>query len=335
MLAYMLNFYKNFDPLYGYTIDIPSNVIMWRGYDPKYPAISERPAYYGAIEFAQGYAEKYNTLAQPFITTRQLRLLDIRYMKVLLTQLCDAISSNKYTKEDTDIIIATSISFGLCSLKHQIKLFKHRYKAIYLSNDPMFEGIKNGIKNLESILNENKIVEQRGVRIADTTNDAIVMGFLKELFNHTCDGYIAPNIESAFHIEKNGFILNSEIILFNPIHSGIKQLKLPLPNGIKEITVQECIVKSNLNYTTINTRNIKTTYFNGIKKGGGKINPDDYNNLYNNGDKNIIKLYNKGSKIGRKWNNYLRSAIARHPEVPIEIFSNSGSNEYNYLEIKD
>ena len=224
MSAYEINWDDNFLPLFGTPIHIPANAILWRGYDPQYPAISDRPAYYGSQEFAQGYADKYSTIASPFITSHPIKLIDIRYMKVLLSQLFD--HNMPHTKTDITIISATTISFGLCSLQHQIKLFKDRYKAIYSSavSNPVFDSLKLGINNLEKLLIPNSIYEQQGLRIAETTNDSIVMGFLKELFHKYYDGYISPNITTPFHIEKNNFILNSEIVIFNPLYSGIKLL---------------------------------------------------------------------------------------------------------------
>jgi hypothetical protein len=101
MTAYEINWDDNFLPLYGHSIMIPANTILWRGYDPKYEPISERPAYYGSKVFAQGYAEKYGTNASPFIISRPLHLLDIRFMKVLLSQLFE---HNLKEYDDYDII---------------------------------------------------------------------------------------------------------------------------------------------------------------------------------------------------------------------------------------
>jgi hypothetical protein len=71
---------------------------------------------------------------------------------------------------------------------------------------------------------------------------------------------------------------------------------------------------------TIDTRGMKTSYY----KGGGSINVcDDYNNNYDNGDKEIIKLYKEGEKYGKKWKNKpvkLYNVIAPGPEVDPTIF---------------
>jgi hypothetical protein len=316
-MTYQIKWDDNFIPMYGTTISIPTNTIIWRGYDPAYPAISNRPAYYGSQQFAQGYANKYNTDAKPFITTRTLNLLDIRYMSVLLSQLFE---HNKHNLTDGNIVIATTISFGLCSLRHQIDLFKYRYKAIYDSSESIYDNIKKGVQKMESILDQSALYEQKGYRIAETSNDAIVMGFLKELFSSDYDGYISPIIKTPFHIEKANFNLNSEIVIFNPTSSGIKLL-LKIPTTIKESTINNFILNSGHNLMTIDTRGMKTSYYKGGKYSIHICN--DYSNEYDKGNKQIIKLFKQGQKYGKKWKNNtvkLFNAIAPGPEVDPRIF---------------
>jgi hypothetical protein len=323
-MTYELSLDDNFLPMYGNTISIPANTVLWRGFDPSHPAVSDRPAYYGAKHFAQGYANKYGTNASPFITSRPIELLDIRYMKVLLSQLFEY---NKPTKADEEIITATTISFGLCSLEHQIKLFKHRYKAIYNSSNNAFDALKEGIRNLEKYIDPGSIYEQPGCRIAETSNDAFVMGFLKELFHRNYDGYVAPSIITPFHVEKKKFTLNSELILFNPERSGIKLLK-QLPSSMKELTINGCILSTGQGYMTIDTRNMDMSYYGNkrkkhTQKGGTEEIYDDYNHLYSNGDKQIINLYKLGTKHGKRWTLkpvQLHSAVAPGPTVDPIIF---------------
>lgn len=316
-MNYEINWDDNFLPLYGSTIMIPTGAILWRGFDPNYPAISSRPAYYGSKQFAQGYADKYGVNAKPFITTRPLHLLDIRYMKILLSQLFE---DNKHNLSDKDIIIATTVSFGLCSLQHQIHLFKERYAPIFTSTDIVYNNIKKGLSHLESIVKQS-FYEQKGYRIAETTNDAIVMGFLKELFSSNYDGYISPNIITPFHIEKRHFVLNSELVLFNPVNSGIKLLN-SIPSRIERATINYLILHSGHSFASIDTRSMKTSYYK--SKGGGSIYvSDDYNNEYDKGNKHIIKLYKQGEKYGRRWNNKpvrVYNTIAPGPEVDPAIF---------------
>lgn len=339
--AYEIDWNKDFMPLYGTTISILINTILWRGCDPAYSAISDRPAYYGSREIAQSYAEKYGINAIPFITSKNLKLLDIRYMKILLSQLFDY--NQPIQRKDAEIFQTTSISFGLCSLQHQIKLFKDRYKVIYTTSNQIYDNIKKGVEKLESLVNPKALYEEQGVRIAETTNDAIVMGFLKELFGNHYDGFISPRIYSPFHIEKSNFTLNSELILFNPSTSGIRILH-SMPQNIEKISIDRFIGLSGQNYTTIDARDMLTSYYskNTNKKGGSKKNEDkdlydDYNYLYDKGDKNIIRLYNKGKEIGKKWSEKsikITTIIAPGPEVDPSIFNMVRNNiRFNHHEI--
>jgi hypothetical protein len=325
-MNYEINWDDDFISMYGNTISIPAGAIVWRGFDPQFPAISDRPAYYGSYKFAKGYADKYKVGPKPFITSRMLNLLDIRYMKVLLSQLFE---DNKHLIKDINIMVATTISFGLCSLKHQIELFKDRYNEIYKTSDPKYDGLKKGVEKLEQILNTSSKYEQKGFRIAETTNDAIVMGFLKELFGYYYDGYISPNIITPFHIEKSNFKLNSELVLFDPINSGIKLLKTYPPQTVRKATINHFILQSGMNYATIDTRGMKTSYFKGDSEASNEV-CDDYNNEYDKGNKHIIKLFKEGENYGRRWKNKpvkLYNAIAPGPEVDPTIFL-----EYNNIE---
>jgi hypothetical protein len=327
MKVNVVNWDDNFLPLYGDYISIPPNTIMWRGFDPQYPAISDRPAYYGSQIFAQGYAKNYGTNAQPFITTRYLKLLDIRFMKVLLSQLFEYNQSS--TKADIMTICSTTVAFGLCSLQHQVKLVKKLYNGVYKSSDSRFDSFKKGVEQLESKINPNSLYEQPGYRIAETSNDSFVMGFLQELFDGQYDGYIAPNLYTPFHIEKRNFILNSEVVLFNPISSGIQLLKTH-PKNVEKATINNFVLSSGQNYTSIETRGMETKYYTrNNTKGGGTTSPEiceDYNHLYDKGDKNIIKQYNEGIKMGKKWNQKnikIYSSIAPGPTIDPKIFEHS------------
>ena len=207
-----IDFNKDFAPLYGDLISLPPNTIMWRGFDPKFPAVSDRPAYFGGQIFAQGYANKYGTVAMPFVSGKYLKLLDIRFMKALLLQV---LKDNEIKEQDEKLIGAMSVALGLCSLEHQIKTFKKLY-GNYLNY------FKEEIKELEKHLKPDSLYEQQGFRIAETSTDAHVMGFLKGFFSQVADGFIAPPTYTAFHIEKKDYILNSEIIIFNPKLSDIQ-----------------------------------------------------------------------------------------------------------------
>jgi hypothetical protein len=198
-----------FHPAYG-TITMPPNkFVYYRGYDKSYPPISDKPAYYGSLSTAKGYADISGRTMDAFTNMFPLRLIDIRFMKDILRELFSANNSDSDT-------LPVILSLGICSLHHQCILAKERFK-----NPEIKKNLKALIEYYNSNLKTN--FEQNGCRIAETTNDSITMAFLKTIFHGFVDGFISPKQYSPFHTEK-GMILNAELIIFNPEKSQIKML---------------------------------------------------------------------------------------------------------------
>jgi hypothetical protein len=208
---------KPFYPAYGIFKLKPMTYVYYRGFDTRFPAISEHPAYFGTHLVASSYARKHGTSVRMFSNKSELSLLDARFMKDLLRDLFET-EGVKDRIEDT---LSTIMSFGLCSLSHQIELFKKRFSTL-VDKDPF--------KELEASY-KHGLIEQSGVRIAETTNDAQTMAFLSELFSGFVDGFMSPSLESPFHIEKGGRMI-AEMIIFNPLRSEIVQVSRQAP--IKE-----------------------------------------------------------------------------------------------------
>ena len=125
---------ERISPIYGEFIHIPQRTLFWRGYDSSFPAVSDRPTYYTSKENANEFIYTEKDKLNSFMNTRPLRLIDIRYLKVILRQLLDDIkikaeyeernderSQKEPTPDEIDIMYITA-SFGLCSLHHQIKI---------------------------------------------------------------------------------------------------------------------------------------------------------------------------------------------------------------------
>ena len=165
-------------------------------------------------------------------------------MRVLLTRLLQLNPTDK----SLQYLASIMLSFGLCSLEHQIKLTKMRYSGL---NKTSNKEIKASIDALEQYYKRDSIIEQTGVRIAETTNDTYTMGFLQELFKGVFDGFISPRLYSPFHTEKPKSMMNPEIILFNPKESGITELSsYPKLSNIKVIKIND-LLKSNHSYILI------------------------------------------------------------------------------------
>lgn len=319
-----------FEPLFGSPIIIPKNVLLWRGYDTRYNAISERFSYYSSMNIALEYAKKSSRELGGFVTTRPLKILDIRFMKQILARIIQLNKSDKYIND----FASTIISFGLCSLSHQIRLIKIQF-GNYI-NTPDGKLIKEGIKKLIEKCTPDTVVEQEGVRIAETTNDGTTMAFLQELFADFFDGFISPRIITPFHVEKKGQ-LNPEIILFNPLKSAIQQINIYPSNVIirpisafitdkhqlvhLDMTNNEARITMKMYMSGGNGEDYEDTRYNYIKSH----HLDEYENKLNSNDKKLVKLYTNTIRAGKRWNRkiLITHPYAVSPTVPVTPFTSA------------
>lgn len=315
-----LDWESPWSPLYGSTINIPENTIIWRSYLKSKPSIGNRFAYYSSQSVAAGYKQNNTRELGHFISTRPLRLLDYRFMRILLTRL---IYTNSYEKTIQEFA-AIMLSFGLCSLRHQIDLVVMRYKDLDKTTKE-YKQIEQARKALEDYYKPHSTIEQIGVRIAETTNDIYTMGFLQELFKGIFDGFISPRMYSPFHIEKAGYMMSPEIVIFNPLISGITELKsYPNSTKIKVLKISEVL---NMNHGHILINNVKRNKeeldikLDFFMYGGNSLNHLD--EQLDNNDSELIKEYNKGRKAGLKWNKKIdiRMIYTPAPYVTISPFS--------------
>ncbi len=218
----LLNF-EEFSPVYG-PINFPINSLIYRGYDTKYPILSDRPAYFTSnLEVARAYGS-----VSPFRTTKLLKLYDLRYIKHVLLELFQQLESN-----DQDVLKfckILTISYGLTTCFKQLELLKDTFGPSL--GDDHYQAIRKYLLDSKMIHKKEEIVyslhpfETQGIRIGETETDAISVSFLKDLFRGQIDGYIAPKIKSAFHFRQGG--LNpAELVIFNPLGRGVKVLEQP------------------------------------------------------------------------------------------------------------
>lgn len=314
-----LDWEHTWPPLYGSTITIPENTILWRSYDTQFPAIGDRFAYYSSKQVAKEYKQNSTRELGHFISSRPLKLLDYRFMKVLLTRLIHTNTHDKTIQELASIML----SFGLCSLGHQIQLVKMRYKNV--SKPDEYKQIEQSIKALEKYYKPSNIIEQLGIRIAETTNDTHTMGFLQELFKDTFDGFISPRIFSPFHIEKSDSTMSPEIIIFNPKASRIEELK-KYPSTIHQIRIVD-LLRSNHGYILIdNKKNTKYTdmrldffMYGGVRPRVGSHYLDTAETLLNMNDNVLTEVYNDGKKLGSKWSKKIDLRIVYTPSPSFSV----------------
>lgn len=306
----------SFPSVYGESIVIPANCVMYRGYSTQYPVLSERPAYFGNYKTAKGYARMYGQKLGAFKTTEPLRLLDYRFLKVLLRQLFEGVTKEtRVAKQDSKVMQSVILSFGLYSLQHQIQLLNN-FSKDYIIHTTGFQALIDSLKTPAGLL------EQPGIRVAETTNDAVTMGFLKGLLERFFDGFISPRLETAFHTEKNGS-LSPEIILFHPINSRIEQIGL-MVQGPPPISILDILIHTKP-FITIAVKDVELEVF---MKGGSSESSvnvmDTIEHAIQNKDQVITKQYNTGVSTGQKWfmnDIHIFQHIPPHPTIDPVLFN--------------
>jgi hypothetical protein len=269
-----------FPAVYGSSIEIPAHTTFWRGYDTRFPAISDRPVYFGEHRIAKEYAKTSasHTLGL-FATTKPLKVLDIRFLKILLTDLFHGFNGNA--------VIKTTVAFGLCSFYHQLRLMQTLYV------DSIRAGKDAGYKAMKDVYNSE--IEQPGVRVAETSNDGWVMAFLGEVFHGIVDGFIAPWLFTPYQVNTDNH-LHPELILFNPLTSGIVQLHYEPQTT--PVSVYELIRQQFPSPITLSAQGMKTMY---VGRGGGVFIPpvEAFNDLMNSGDEDAIQHYREAKRAGK------------------------------------
>jgi hypothetical protein len=182
--------------------------------------LSARPAYFSTkVQVSRGYAKQYGDLGRitSFITSRELRLIDVRYMSVILSRVLRAMP-DALPEHVQGFIAGVTMAFGLCSFRHQVDLVDRIYGP---NNGPIAQlaALRAHLKSPDDP--SVRWIEQRGVRIAESENDAGVILFLRSMF-HGIDGYIAPRLNSPFHIEVPEQRTPAEIVLFRTGDCGLK-----------------------------------------------------------------------------------------------------------------
>jgi hypothetical protein len=311
--------FSSFHSTYG-LIQLPGNMLLYRGYDTHYPAITDRPAYFTHNKIiANGYVNNTSKKLGYFRTTQTLRLFDLRFIKVLLSEMFNSQKPSILTSSEiVNCIYSITLSLGLCSYNYQLNnLVPRRYNNPSKNIQKAIESMKLFEKNTDIEANP---IEKQGIRIAETTNDHVLVCCLSKLFEGIIDGYIMPDIYSPFHIEKTKHILPAEIVLFNPQSIHLEQLTNE-PNVFKK-HMNEYILQQNYNY--IEVKNSKMKSLSVYIKGGTNTLDYDRNHFFDVGGKEYITLKKKTNKAMCKLikppSFYFATAAATHEsqERPIE-----------------
>lgn len=314
-----IDFDQYFDPVYGTTIMLPERCLLYRGYDTTYNPISNRPTHYSTQNVATGYAEIPNHTLGVFTTTHTIRLLDLRYICVILQQAFSQRPNNSY--ESLDPIVRVSIGYGLCSFGDQL---------IYVKR--MFQG-SEGVKAMEIFLNRlqgktpNEMpltvhpLTPSGIRIAETNNDGYICDFLKGLFDDKIDGFIAPRLSSIYHVEKGGYN-TGEVVLFDPKKSGI--VFSPSSISIKNLTLENLL---DVQSTKIDVKYNTTTYRErrgGQKKQFKSQDPNGYIDRLEHNDPETLELHKGAVRAAQIWRKYViyQNHYVPHPRTTVQSWWN-------------
>jgi hypothetical protein len=296
---------QQFPTCYG-TIRFPERCLLMRGYDTRYPVLSERPAYFTTSEeTASCYVRDARCKIGLFETTKDLRLFDLRFMKNIIRDLFVQRKSNAQDVIQTCFTLA--LSYGICSLEKQLSLLKMRFPKL---ND-------DGLSNLEKFLQDNKEnhtmkhidpVELQGVRIGMTDNDAEAVMILKEIFGSLVDGYVAPRMFSPFHYQT--YYNCAEIVLFEPV-KVLKQItNSNIKYNIHRVKLSDLFTKETLRFPM---KGMIDTQIHFEQLQGGKPttnNTNKYIYTYDIEQKLSINTLLSSSKMKKKQNK-IKSTVSK------------------------
>lgn len=199
---------------------MPSNLLLFRGFNTNYEAVTNRPAYFSTtVKTASGYVKTDTDILGAFRTTRALRFYDLRFIRTILGDLFPQRKSN--SKDVINCCKTLALAYGVCSLKRQLELLQERY-GVSIDAERLAS-----LKDFAELIDREPAisgvdpVEARGVRIAETNNDAHAALFLKYIFGNRVHGYIAPALYSPYHTEKTSHMHTAEIVIFNPQEDGV------------------------------------------------------------------------------------------------------------------
>jgi hypothetical protein len=307
--SWELDWSSYFNPYYNDTIILPEGLLLWRAYDTNMAPISSRPSQYSSKEVASSYASLPTKTLGAFFTRHRLRLLDIRFLTVLLQKLFEKKSGTPCIPSEALCIRAATISLGLCSATHQVKLMKQFY-----ANDP--ENLSK-TKQMEQTLKNNSFIETPGVRIKEPTVEGITMSFLKALFQHTYHGILSPPTN-----EDHSTI---EIILFDPKNSGIEHVK-----EVPKNTSVRTMFDFTTGYRPLTTIDYAYTVSNIFITEYPTL--EEFNERVTRRDAGTLRVIKQAEEVGWKWirnlNRDIYSSEPPHPCVPVSIFTR-GTLELN------
>ena len=301
-----LNIDEYFDPLYGSPIIIPQNYVIYRGYDTRYSAVSNRPSHYSVKGVAEAYAENPHSALGCFTNTRALRLIDFRYMGTLLNLMFANCTDNTFASIDP--IVRISVGYGLCDIREQIELGRRMFVGS-VGMQKLIDYYDRNIKDKDFMNRPLGIntISQSGFRIAETKNDGYILNFVKEIFGDAVDGFIAPRLKSPYHYEKHDSTMSPEIVLFAPQSAGI-QMVADDPNMPLQSINEVLNLRSSRQEFRCSGMTAKCRKSYGFGGGSGPLYEaeridasDQFFQLVDDKDTEALKLIKQSTSAAKKW----------------------------------
>jgi hypothetical protein len=296
-IAYHLD-YDDFPIVINKTINIPAGCLLFRGYHVDSNPVSDLPAHFGSHELAQVYGSQDNHTTGMFVSNKELKLLDLRFIIMLLRELLNYPDR----KVALDVFKPFIVSYGLCSLKCQLEILNEMIgdKSTILGKLAEIDKFYITYRESGEINPYINPFEPAGIRLGITDVDKLSVLSLKNLLSkYRVDGFIAPQLFSPFHHNNRN---REEIVIFDPHNSGIIQIPLTQKRldkalGYKHVHIRRYI-SNFIDFPRVFNKEV--TYL----VGGGVINNSNINSCFDRyllGDSNEISIINNYTKLSKHY----------------------------------
>jgi hypothetical protein len=310
--------FNDFPIIINKAIVLPANTMLFRGYHADSNPVSNEPTHFGTIDLALSYSEQPSHKLGFFVPSKGLRLLDLRFIIILLREMFNRPVGN------VNIVALRSllISYGLCSLAAQLRELEIMVSGDYESMMTEYTQLNTYYKKYESdresnILAKNintniNVFEPQGIRLGITTIDSLSILTLKTLLaQYDIDGFISPQLFSPFHFQNRN---REEIVIFDPKSSGLVLV------GEDKYTIDKLLRQDHRNIVDfcdlnqiIDFPNVFYSKFNGLQNGGEteieiefnpefdkNVDPNIIVDMYLLGNKNVVEFIDNHKKLIEK-----------------------------------
>lgn len=231
--AYLLDFAEY--PMPSVPITVPAGCLFFRAASRFLNGLGEHPLFVGGFKVAQFYYKlDPGRVLEGYKTTRDIRLLDIRYLTQLIPLIITTRPNTPISAETLDFYKKLTAAFGACTLARQCELI-----AELSGNTDTYSSLR--LRATRELIAQTPVaqlppgvnpVEPAGYRAAFTNVDYEVMHVLKYVLT-TVDGLIAPALFTPAHSQPGPNRLFDEVILWKPAAVLEQVSALPTPAELR------------------------------------------------------------------------------------------------------